>query len=151
MINEDRVRHMTQMAIFARDNEQYYKPMLKYRKKEYVALHGWGGFISGTIIYMAGLAIAVLEFLKNMGDEMDLAKIGFFTAVAGLVYLAYIILHIYFTRFAAKKAYQKGAKLIKERRAQYDKLLSMYEDEAQATRPTKLPASFMKLNDDITD
>ena len=42
MINEERVRHMTAMAIFEKEMGPEYQPMLKYTKKEYIALHGWG-------------------------------------------------------------------------------------------------------------
>ena len=51
MINEERVRHMTAMAIFEKEMGPEYQPMLKYTKKEYIALHGWGGFLAGTLIY----------------------------------------------------------------------------------------------------
>ena len=82
-----------------------------------------------------------------MGDEFKLSEVVLFIAIGMLIYAAYIVLHVHFTRRKAKNTYKEGSKLIKERKLQYDKLLSMYEDEAQATRPTRIPARYTRLEE----
>ena len=135
MINEERVKHMTSMAIFEKELGPEYQPMLRYSKKEYVALYGWGGFLTGTlffgIIYVAIIIYVAGNVLENITTMYILLMI-----LAGmLAYALYIIIHVHNTRRRAAKQYRKGKRLIKELALRYSKLNMMYEDEARETKP----------------
>lgn len=135
MINEERVRHMTSMAIFEKELGPEYQPMLRYSKKEYIALHGWGGFLAGTLFYGAIYAGVVLYLVTNVIENITTMYI-LIMALAGLLgYAAYIIMHVHAVRLRASRRYKRGKRLIKELAARYTKLNHMYEDEAQQTKP----------------
>ena len=135
MINEERVRHMTAMAIFEKEMGPEYQPMLKYTKKEYIALHGWGGFLAGTLIYAVVFAIIVLYLVSDTIENLNTMYM-LMIALAGLLgYAAYIIIHVHNVRRRAERQYRRGRRLIKELGAKYNKLSTMYEDEAQQTKP----------------
>ncbi|WP_155950997.1 hypothetical protein [Pseudobutyrivibrio sp. MD2005] len=135
MINEDRVRHMTSMAIFEKELGPEYQPMLRYSKKEYVALHGWGGFLTGTLFFAVIYIGIVLYIAGNVLENITTMYILLMILAGLLAYALYIIIHVHNTRRRAAKQYRKGKRLIKELANKYSKLNLMYEDEARETRP----------------
>ena len=135
MINEERVKHMTSMAIFEKELGPDYQPMLRYSKKEYIALHGWGGFLAGTIFFAAIYGMVVMYLVGNVIENITTMYILLMILAGLLAYAAYIIIHVHTVRRRAAKNYRMGKRLIKELAAKYSKLNLMYEDEAQQTKP----------------
>ena len=135
MINEERVKHMTSMAIFEKELGPEYQPMLKYSKKEYIALHGWGGFLAGTLIFALVYAAIVLYIVGNVIEKITVMYILLLGLAGLLAYTLYIIIHVHNTRRRAAKQYRIGKKLIKELAAKYSELNLMDEDEVQQTKP----------------
>ena len=135
MINEERVKHMTSMAIFEKELGPEYQPMLRYSKKEYIALHGWGGFLAGTVFFAVIYVGIVLYITGNVLENITTMYILLMILIGLLVYALYIIVHVHNTRRRAAKQYRMGKRLIKELAAKYSKLNLMYEDEAQQTKP----------------
>ncbi len=135
MINEERVRHMTAMAIFEKEMGPEYQPMLRYSKKEYIALHGWGGFVSGSLFFGAIYAGIVVYLVSNVLENITTMYLLIIALAGLLVYAAYIIMHVHNVRVRAAKRYRRGKRLIKELGNKYSKLNHMYENEAQQTRP----------------
>ncbi len=135
MINEDRVKHMTRMAIFEKKMGPQYQPMLKYSRKDFVALNGWAGFLAGSLFFWACYA-AVITYLISFVIENITAMYIMLIALVGLLgYAAYIILHVSAVRRKADKRYRRGRRMIKELGNRYAKLNRMYESERQKTRP----------------
>ena len=135
MINEERVKHMTAMAIFEKELGPEYQPMLRYSKKEYIALHGWGGFLAGTIFFAVIYVAIALYIASNVLENLNTMYILLFILIGLLIYALYIIVHVHNTRRRAARQYKIGKRLIKELANNYSKLNMMYEDEAQQTRP----------------
>ncbi|MCR5580672.1 MAG: hypothetical protein K6F66_03700 [Pseudobutyrivibrio sp.] len=135
MINEERVKHMTAMAIFEKELGPEYQPMLRYSKKEYIALHGWGGFLAGTIFFAVIYVAIALYIASNVLENLNTMYILLFILIGLLIYALYIIVHVHNTRRRAARQYKIGKRLIKELASKYSKLNMMYEDEAQQTRP----------------
>ena len=135
MINEERVKHMTSIAIFEKEMGPEYQPMLKYSKKEYIALHGWGGFLAGTLIFALIYAAIVLYVVGNVIEKITVMYMLLLGLAGLLAYTLYIIIHVHNTRRRAAKQYRRGKKLIKELAGKYSELNLMYEDEAQQTKP----------------
>ncbi len=135
MINEERVKHMTAMAIFEKELGPEYQPMLRYSKKEYIALHGWGGFLAGTIFFAVIYVAIILYIVGNVMENITTMYILLMILIGLLLYALYIIVHVHNTRRRAAKQYKMGKRLIKELARRYSKLNLMYEEEAQQTRP----------------
>ncbi len=135
MINEERVRHMTSMAIFEKEHGPEYQPMMRYSKKEYIALHGWGGFLAGTIFFGAVYACIVLYLVSNVIENLNTMYLLIIALAGLLAYAAYIIIHVHGARVRAARRYKRGQRLIKELGSKYTKLTKMYENELQQTKP----------------
>lgn len=141
MINEERVKHMTKIAIFEKERGPEYQPMLNYTKKDYVALHGWGGFLAGTIFFWAIYVLAIVYFMGEVIQNLSTMYLMLMALIGLLCYAAYIIIHVANTRRYAKKQYKKGKKLIKELSAQYESLIKLYEGEEWAAKPKQVRES----------
>ena len=126
---------MTSMAIFEKELGPDYQPMLRYSKKEYVALHGWGGFLAGSIFFAMIYTGIILYIVGNVIENIDTMYILLMVLAGMLAYALYIIIHVHNTRRRAAKQYRRGKRLIKELASKYSKLNVMYEDEARQTRP----------------
>ncbi|MBO6129177.1 MAG: hypothetical protein J6P79_09815 [Pseudobutyrivibrio sp.] len=135
MINEERVKHMTSMAIFEKELGPEYQPMLRYSKKEYVALYGWGGFLTGTLFFGIIYVAIIIYIAGNVLENITTMYILLMVLAGMLAYALYIIIHVHNTRRRAAKQYRKGKRLIKELALRYSKLNMMYEDEARETKP----------------
>lgn len=135
MINEERVRHMTAMAIFEKEMGPEYQPMLRYSRKEYIALHGWGGFVAGTLFFGAIYAGIVVYLVSNVIENLTTMYLLIIALAGLLAYAAYIIMHVHGARVRASKRYKRGKRLIKELASKYKKLSNMYEAEVQQTKP----------------
>jgi len=135
MINEERVKHMTRMAIFEKENGPEYQQMLRYSKKDYIALHGWGGFFAGSIFFAIIYALVIMYIVGSVIENLNTMYIMLMALIGLLVYAAYIIMHVYNTRRRADKRYRHGVRLIKELRSQYDTLTKMYASEEEAETP----------------
>ena len=135
MINEERVRHMTAMAIFEKEMGPEYQPMLRYSKKEYIALHGWGGFVAGTLFFGAIYSGIVVYLVSNVIENLTTMYLLIIALAGLLAYAAYIIMHVHGARLRAAKRYKRGKRLIKELASNYAKLSNMYDEEAQQTKP----------------
>ena len=135
MINEERVKHMTSMAIFEKELGPEYQPMLRYSRKEYVALYGWGGFLTGTLFFGIIYVAIIIYIAGNVLENITTMYILLMILAGMLAYALYIIIHVHNTRRRAAKQYRKGKRLIKELALRYSKLNMMYEDEARETKP----------------
>jgi len=135
LINEERVKHMTSMAIFEKELGPEYQPMLRYSKKEYVALYGWGGFLTGTLFFGIIYVAIIIYIAGNVLENITTMYILLMILAGMLAYALYIIIHVHNTRRRAAKQYRKGKRLIKELALRYSKLNMMYEDEARETKP----------------
>lgn len=135
MVNEERVIHMTRMAIFEKEKGPEYQPMLKYSKKDYIALNGWVGFFSGTVFFWAIYAAIITYLVSSVIENITAMYIVLIALVGLLGYAAYIILHVSSVRRKADKRYRRGRRMIKDLGNRYAKLHHMYESERQKTKP----------------
>jgi len=126
---------MTSMAIFEKELGPEYQPMLRYSKKEYVALYGWGGFLTGTLFFGIIYVAIIIYIAGNVLENITTMYILLMILAGMLAYALYIIIHVHNTRRRAAKQYRKGKRLIKELALRYSKLNMMYEDEARETKP----------------
>ena len=135
MINEERVKHMTRMAIYEKKYGAEIQPMLKYSKKDYVGLHGLGSFVAGTIfvcvVYGAIVAAVLAAYIENLSTTL----IMLLGLIGVLSYSVYIIIHVFLSRRRATRIYNRGRKRIKELSGAYSILEELYDDEEMDKAP----------------
>ena len=137
MISEDRVKHMTRMAIFEKEMGPKYQPMLHYSRKSYVSAHGIGAFFAGSIFFLAVYIGIVALLLSTSIDNLNTVLIFMIVIIGLTLYAVYIVLHVAVARKKAKLRYKEGKKLIKDLQGAYDILQEMYDEEDRSTMPVE--------------
>lgn len=131
MIDENRLRQMTRIAMLEKQYGDEMKPVLKYGRKDYVGVCTFASFLVGTIVFLAVyilLVLAVVNFNTQNMESSTLMKAG----ITGfIVYLIYIVIHIYVSRRLAQNRYTAGAKKVDELTAEYVNLVDMYTAEGK--------------------
>ena len=129
MLNEERVKHMTRMAMVEEKENRKLRPVLYYSKKDYLSLCTIGGVFAGTlvygILYVGAVAILFGTFFVN------LSLVGLILGILlGLVlYVLYLYYYLRSVRRRARKRYDEGAALVRQLRRDYRILNEMYQKE----------------------
>lgn len=135
MLNEERVKHMTRMAMVEEKENRKLRPVLYYSKKDYLSLCTIGGVFAGTlvygILYVGAVAILFGTFFVN------LSLVGLILGILlGLVlYVLYLYYYLRSVRRRARKRYDEGAALVRQLRRDYRILNEMYQKEDLSKTP----------------
>ena len=135
MLNEERVKHMTRMAMVEEKENRKLRPVLYYSKKDYLSLCTIGGAFAGTlvygILYVGAVAILFGTFFVN------LSLVGLILGILlGLVlYVLYLYYYLRSVRRRARKRYDEGAALVRQLRRDYRILNEMYQKEDLSKTP----------------
>ena len=135
MLNEERVKHMTRMAMVEEKENRKLRPVLYYSKKDYLSLCTIGGVFAGTlvygILYVGAVAILFGTFFVN------LSLVGLILGILlGLVlYVLYLYYYLRSVRRRARKRYDEGAALVRQLRRDYRILNGMYQKEDLSKTP----------------
>lgn len=91
MINQEKVKDMTKMAIYERHGGDKELAVSAYRRKDYVALQLLKSFILGTISYviiLAFYAFLELDRVDNLNSLAQLQSFGLGVLVLYIVFMA---------------------------------------------------------------
>ena len=129
MVNEERLRHMIQVAKFDANEEKRYKPMTQYARKDYVSLKLLGSFVSGSICY--GLLVGMwglysMEELLGRLNRMDIPDI---LKSFVLSYLLFLVLYLGATYIVFNLKYSEGRRHVKKYYSSLKKVNQLYERE----------------------
>ena len=112
MLNEEKVRVMTKLAIYEQGEGKKYLPVSKYYRSDYIGLAMIKNFFLVSIAYVVLTALIALYYLDELLEtihKMNLIKlgaqiiIGYIILLAGYSVLVYVIQTVKYSR--AKKKY----------------------------------------------
>lgn len=135
MINEERVRHMTKIAICEKEEGRSLAPMMHYSRKDYLALHTILNIITGTVfyllIYLGIVMLLLMVFLSNL--HTILVIIGVIAGILG--YITYMYFYLRLMHRRAEERYDSGKKRLKKLASEYRILEEMYQQEEETETP----------------
>lgn len=135
MLNEERVRHMTQMAMFEEKEGRVYQLALEYNRKDYVSLMSVVHFLIGTLFYWACYAAIAFFLLSVMVSDTHIVMIILGVVAGVLLYAFYIYSHMVRVRREAGRRYDQGLEKLNHLRKDYRILEKMYQKEEQLKEP----------------
>lgn len=138
MINEEKVKIMTKIAMYEQGKGRKYLPVSKYYRSDYIGLALIKNFFLVTIGYiMAVAAVAVYfgEYLMGNLHKMDLVSMGIYMIVG---YVAALVGYSILTYIQYSVKYYKAKKSVKEYYIQLTELSKIYtrEEKRSAGRGT---------------
>ena len=138
MINEEKVKIMTKIAMYEQGKGRKYLPVSKYYRSDYIGLALIKNFFLVTIGYvMAIAAVAVYfgEYLMENLHKMDLVSLGIYIIIG---YVAALVGYSIMTYIQYSVKYFKAKKSVKEYYTQLTELSKIYtrEEKRSAGRGT---------------
>lgn len=138
MINEEKVKIMTKIAMYEQGKGRKYLPVSKYYRNDYIGLALIKNFFLVTIGYiMAVAAVAVYfgEYLMENLHKMNLVSMGVYIIVG---YVAALVGYSILTYIQYSVKYYKAKKSVKEYYIQLTELSKIYtrEEKRSAGRGT---------------
>ena len=135
MVNEERVKLMTKMAIFEKNDGDRCLRVAEYRRRDYMALCGWGQFFLGTLVYLliivAYFVLGLKEKLLEMSWE-EMEKVGFKVV---FFYILFTIVYQVVVRIRAKRHYDRCLRKMMKYEDSFATLGKMYKREDEYTAP----------------
>lgn len=129
MLNEERIRAMTKLAVFEQEHGRENEIASKFYKNDYVSYQMiWTGimttiaFVLGTALY---LGLNLEEYLNSM-HTMDLIGQG---KIAVVLYLAILVFMLIVSWFLYRKRYRNAQKSLKEYCEKLRELERIYNSE----------------------
>ena len=135
MLNEERVKQMTKIAMFEQREKRDILPMMHYGKRDYLALHLILCFLAGTVFYLllyGGIVMLLIWVVIPNLSTMTLI-LGAVLGILGYIVYLYIYLRLMYQK--AQKRYREGRQKIKKLAAEYRVLEEMYQQEEETETP----------------
>ena len=150
MINEEKVKLMTKLAVYEKNQENQDLVMSKYYKNDYVRYNCLKTVVTSTICYwVIVIAVVMLKFqdILNQINEMDYIRLIYILMVGYVAFafiytiIAYIIYNIRYTK--AKPGLINYNKNLK-------KLIELETEEDAGAKPETIKVS-ANIGGDISD
>lgn len=135
MINEERVRHMTQMAMYEEKENHKVQMVLQYNKKDYVNMRLAWYLVIGTILYWMLFLFVVISILSFTGANLHILLLLLGLIAGGMLYVVYLYYYGKKIKKDAKLAYQKFQEQAKRLKRDYEILEELYQKEEELLEP----------------
>ena len=129
MLNEEKVRYMTQLAIFEKRVGKKIFPINRYFKKDYVGGQMFRSFFGYTFCYCLLLLMWVLYKLDELLNEMSIDEILDAAKKWGVIYAAGLVLYLIVTWIVYSKRYDYAARSQTMYTSKLKHLMRRYEKE----------------------
>ena len=129
MLNEEKVRYMTQLAIFEKRMGKKIFPINRYFKKDYVGGQMFRSFFGYTFCYLLFLLMWVLYKLDELLNEMSIDEILDAAKKWGVIYAAGLVLYLIVTWIVYSKRYDYAARSQTMYTSKLKHLMRRYEKE----------------------
>ena len=138
MINEEKVKIMTKIAMYEQGKGRRYLPVSKYYRSDYIGLALIKNFFLVTIWYalaIAAVAVYFGEYLMENIHKMNLVSMGIYIIVG---YAVVLVVYSVLTYIQYSVRYYKAKKSVREYYSQLTELSKIYvrEEKKAAGRGT---------------
>ena len=110
MLNEEKVRYMTELAIFEKNEGRKIFPINRYFKTDYVGGHMFRSFFGYSFCYLLFLAMWVLSELDNFMDGTTLEELIEWGRKWGIAYIAGLAVYLLITCIVYSKRYEYASR-----------------------------------------
>ncbi|MEE1251309.1 MAG: hypothetical protein UHU19_19070 [Lachnospiraceae bacterium] len=129
MINEERVKQMTQMAIYEEGKGRSDVPMTQYFRHDYIGKEMVKSILTGTIAFALLCAMYLLYQLEYFMENINQIDVLTFGTGILIKYIIFIAVYLFITYVVYGVRYTVGRKHIKIFYAHLKKVNKLYEQE----------------------
>lgn len=135
MINEQRVKMMTEMQTFLDHNEEEMRPMIEYYRSDYVAKQLLLSVLSGTIVFALLCVLVFTDDVENFLLSIDFENLTATVTPVIMRYLVFMAVYLAITLVIYGIRYGRGRKKVKKYYAQLSALEKQYKQEEKRQQP----------------
>lgn len=138
MLNEERIKLMTKLAIYEQKQGKQEIPMSRYYRGDYVSYHLILSAITATLGFVIALAVAVscqLQYLIDHITTMDILAVGRNVLAIYVVFLA-VFLGISYLYYSTK--FDNTREELKKYNANLKQLCKMYQMEEKMKEESEM-------------
>lgn len=129
MLNEERVKNMTKMAIYECGSGQEDIKISSYFKKDYTSMHALLTVIWTTIGYVVAVALALLLNMEKLLGNLTMRRVIIIGAAIIIAYVVVLIVFCVISSIIYNKKYNIAKQNVKTYYRQLGRLNRMYEKE----------------------
>lgn len=137
MLNEDKIKLMTGIAIFEKREGKRIFPVNRYFKGDYISSRMFGSFFSYTFCCILLVLIWVLYHMEQLLNAMNLDEVVMITKRGALFYVVGLVCYLIITFVVYKKRYEVAQRGMKVYLAKLRRLEKRYEFQNRAKELTK--------------
>lgn len=130
MLNEEKIRLMTGIAMFEKKAEKESFPVNRYFKSDYVGSHMIRFFISYTITCILCFTLWLLYQFEDILNTMDIEVLISWGRTIGIYYAAGLVIYLLITHRVYSRRYDAALKNMKIYQAKLRRLERRYEVQA---------------------
>lgn len=130
MLNEEKIRLMTGIAMYEKKAEKEIFPVNCYFKSDYIGSHLIRSFVSYTLTGVVCLALWLLYRFDELLDTMDITVLLDMAKRIGFYYVAGLFLYLVITWWIYRSRYDTASKGLKVYQAKLKRLEKKYEAPA---------------------
>lgn len=149
MINEEKVKLMTKLAIYESKKGKKQLNISKYYKRDYVRYNMFKAVVAATVSFIMLLAIYVLvnaEDLLMSLNELDFMKEA---TKLGILYVVFILIYMIVARIIYARRYEQVKPDVIIYNHNLKKLKEMYDKEEKELEEKRAGRSVKLVNDNL--
>lgn len=137
MLNEDKIKLMTGIAMFEKREGKRIFPVNYYFKGDYISRHMFRSFFSYTFCYVLGVLIWGLYHMEELLNMINLDEALVIVKDGGLLYGMGLLVYLGITFLVYQKRYEVAKRGMKVYMAKLKRLEKRYEFQSRAKELTK--------------
>lgn len=129
MLNEDKIRLMTGIAMYEKKAEKDIFPVTRYFKSDYISSHMIRSFLTYTFAFLIFLAVWILYQIEDIFNSMDITVLISSAKYIGILYAAGLFLYSLVTYLVYAKRYETASKSLRVYQAKLRRLEKKYSSQ----------------------
>lgn len=130
MLNEEKIRLMTEIAMYEKKAEKEVFPVTCYFKSDYVGSHMIRSFLIYTFLYVCIVGMWLLYQIEDILNTMDISVLLDSAKYIVVLYVAGLVVYLLLTFIMYAKRYDRAGKSMKVYQAKLRRLEKKYNGQA---------------------
>lgn len=137
MLNEDKIKLMTGIAMFEKREGKHIFPVNRYFQGDYVSSHMFRSFFSYTLCYVLCVLIWVLYNIDHLLNAMNLDEVAAIGRKGAVFYVIGLVFYLFVTYHVYRKRYEYAKRGMTVYVAKLRRLEKRYEFQSRTKELTK--------------
>ncbi|WP_077611585.1 hypothetical protein [Clostridium sp. Marseille-P2415] len=137
MLSEEKIKIMTNLAMFEKHEGKRIFPVNRYFKSDYIGSKLFRSFFSYTLSFMLCLILWGLYYMEQWLNTMERSSLTAAGIRIGVIYIAGLVIYLGISGHVYMKRYEYASRGIKVYLAKLKRLDKRYEGNARPLKRTK--------------